>query len=67
MHDTGLDLGDDDMNELFATFDKDGSGSIHYNEFLQAIRVSVFSVLINTFAANCMAMQIRPSRTQCFN
>ncbi|KAI1280804.1 Calcyphosin-like protein [Halotydeus destructor] len=38
MTDTGLELSDDDMTELFQIFDKDGSGTIQYDEFLRAIR-----------------------------
>lgn len=36
--DSGLPLEEDEMVELFGLFDKDGSGSVNYNEFIQAIR-----------------------------
>ena len=35
-----LDLSELQMHELFSTFDKDRSGTIDYDEFLQGVRVS---------------------------
>jgi len=36
--DSGLPLEEEEMTELFGIFDKDGSGSVNYNEFIQSIR-----------------------------
>ncbi|CAL4122093.1 unnamed protein product [Meganyctiphanes norvegica] len=36
--DTGLDLNADDTEKLFNGFDKDGEGSVDFNEFIRAIR-----------------------------
>jgi len=36
--DMGLNLTDDEINEMFRRFDADGSGSIKYDEFLKAVR-----------------------------
>ena len=36
---TGLQLNEEDTKKLFNAFDKDGSGSVNYDEFLVAIRV----------------------------
>jgi len=36
--DTGMNLSKDDIEILFNTFDRDGSGTIHYDEFLRSIR-----------------------------
>ncbi|XP_044728553.1 calcyphosin-like protein isoform X2 [Chrysoperla carnea] len=38
MADTGLELSDDEVDELFKQFDTDGSGSINMDEFLIKIR-----------------------------
>lgn len=40
LRDTGLQLSDQEFDELFKVFDKDGSGAVKYDEFLKAIRVS---------------------------
>lgn len=40
IRETGLKLNDEDTEKLFNAFDKDGGGSINYDEFLVAIRVS---------------------------
>jgi len=40
MRDTGLDLKDEEYAAMFVEFDKDGSGSVKYDEFLKAVRVS---------------------------
>jgi hypothetical protein len=40
MKESGMDLTDEEVQELFNRFDKDGSGSINMDEFLVAIRVS---------------------------
>ena len=36
---SGLDLSEDEVNELFEIFDKDGQGSVEYEEFISSIRV----------------------------
>ena len=40
MRDSGLKLSADELSQLFKAFDKDGSGSINFDEFLENIRVS---------------------------
>lgn len=40
IRDTGLDISDEDAEKLFKQFDKDESGSVKYEEFLRAVRVS---------------------------
>lgn len=39
--DSGLDLPENEAEELFQAFDTDGSGSINYEEFLRSIRVNM--------------------------
>jgi len=39
MNDTGMNLDAKGMQDLFNTFDKDGSGSVSINEFLVNLRV----------------------------
>lgn len=36
----GLSMSKDEQDQLFTHFDKDGSGSISFDEFLLALRVS---------------------------
>lgn len=36
----GISMSKDEQDQLFAHFDKDGSGSISFDEFLLALRVS---------------------------
>ncbi|PRD25253.1 UNVERIFIED_CONTAM: Capsl [Trichonephila clavipes] len=38
IRDTGLDITDEDAENLFKQFDKDESGAIKYDEFLRAVR-----------------------------
>ena len=38
VEDTGLELTDDQHKELFLKFDRDGSGSVSFDEFLVTIR-----------------------------
>lgn len=38
---TGLEVTDEETKELFKAFDADGTGTIDFNEFLKAIRVSI--------------------------
>lgn len=42
LNDTGLDVGDDEAQEIFNQFDTDGSGTINMTEFLLGIRVRIF-------------------------
>ena len=44
MHDYGVQLSPDDANALFAQFDRDGSGSISFDELLRALRVRRISL-----------------------
>lgn len=42
IQDTGLDLSEDEINDLFQKMDVDESGSISVDEFIVAVRVSFF-------------------------
>ena len=46
MHDLGLLVDDEQYQQLFQLFDRDGSGTIKYDEFLRSIRVSVGCLVI---------------------
>lgn len=46
IRETGLTLSDEDTEKLFSAFDKDGEGTINYDEFLVAIRVSCCKTLL---------------------
>lgn len=39
----GVDMSKDEQDQLFLCFDKDGSGSISFDEFLLALRVRDFN------------------------
>ena len=39
VRDYGVDMTDEEVQQLFTTIDKDGSGSISFDEFLQQLRV----------------------------
>ena len=39
VRDYGVDMSDEEVQQLFSTIDKDGSGSISFDEFLQQLRV----------------------------
>ena len=39
LHDYGLSLAADEIGEMFATLDRDGGGSIDFDELLIALRV----------------------------
>lgn len=45
--DYGLNITDEEFNELCIIFDKDGSGSISFDEFMIAIRVSIRQLLFD--------------------
>lgn len=40
IRETGLKLSEEDTEKLFNAFDKDGEGTVNYDEFLVNIRVS---------------------------
>jgi len=40
MNDTGMNMNTPELKDLFATFDKDDSGSVSINEFLLTLRVN---------------------------
>ena len=40
LHDYGIDLSGDEFFNVFKTFDRDDSGSIDFEEFLETLRVS---------------------------
>lgn len=46
LRDYGVDLEPDDIVEMFGAFDRDGSGSIDFDEFLINLRVSVYSSVL---------------------
>lgn len=49
IEDSGLEnLTGAQIKDLFARFDKDGSGSVDYEEFLRAVRVNVYCLLLET-------------------
>ena len=48
MHDYGVDLSPNDANALFAQFDRDGSGSISFDELLRALRVRLLSLVFHS-------------------
>lgn len=41
LHDYGVELEKDDIKSMFNLFDKDGNGTIDFDEFLQSLRVSL--------------------------
>ncbi len=47
--DFGCDLSKDEMETVFQMMDKDGGGSIDFDEFLRALRVSSYSLLTSIF------------------
>ena len=44
MHDYGLMLEKEELQDLFTRFDADGSGTIDFDEFLKNLRVSFWQV-----------------------
>jgi Ca2+-binding EF-hand superfamily protein len=51
MKEAGMELTDEEIQELFTRFDTDQSGSINMEEFLVAIRVSLKKHDLNQFSA----------------
>ena len=53
IRDTGLELSDDEISDLFKKFDTDGSGGISVDEFIIAVRVNsnfiYLSILIKMY------------------
>lgn len=49
MEQSGLELSDDEINEVFKKFDTDDDGSVSIDEFLVGIRVSLLN---NTLIRN---------------
>ncbi|XP_067118418.1 calcyphosin-like protein isoform X2 [Centruroides vittatus] len=47
MHDYGVNLEKHDVDALFSEFDKDGSGTIDFNEFLSSLRPPMSAGRIN--------------------
>lgn len=45
IQETGIDLEEDEIKEVFEKFDTDGDGNISVEEFLVGIRVSVLDLL----------------------
>lgn len=43
---TGMDISDDEINEIFQKFDTDEDGNISVDEFLVGIRVNLLDSLI---------------------
>lgn len=46
LHDTGMDLSDEEAAELFSELDSDGSGCLNMDEFIIALRVREVSFLV---------------------
>ena len=42
IHDYGCDMTKEEVQEMFTSIDRDGSGTLDFEEFLQALRVSVY-------------------------
>jgi len=53
--DFGLDLEPDVVQQMFTEFDRDHSGSINFDEFLQAIRVCIHVKCVNIFRVKLMS------------
>lgn len=47
LKDYGLDLSKDEVDSLMATFDRDGCGTIDFDELLRAVRVSCAGSHVN--------------------
>ena len=41
IHDYGCDMTKEEVQEMFTSIDRDGSGTLDFEEFLQALRVSL--------------------------
>lgn len=46
VHDLGLIVSDEEYQQLFQLFDRDGSGTVKYDEFLRSIRVCCVSIFV---------------------
>lgn len=42
LEETGLELSDDEINDIFQKFDVNGDGNISINEFIESIRVGIY-------------------------
>ena len=49
MQDLGLVVSNDEYQKLFQLFDRDGSGTVKYDEFLRSIRVIKISLNVYMF------------------
>lgn len=56
MTDFGLKISDEEFVSLFQLFDRDGSGTIHYDEFLRSVRVC-FDCLMSKFIIKFILIQ----------
>lgn len=54
MKEAGIELTDEEIQELFTRFDTDGSGSVNMDEFLVAIRVSLNNPKTEVFASESL-------------
>lgn len=43
LRESGLDISDDEINEIFQKLDTDGNGNLSVDEFIVAVRVSMLS------------------------
>lgn len=43
LKESGLDISDDEINEIFQKLDTDGNGNLSVDEFIVAVRVSMLS------------------------
>jgi len=49
IQETGIDLEEDEIKEVFEKFDTDGDGNISVEEFLVGVRVSVLDLLARLY------------------
>lgn len=47
VEETGMELSEDEIKEIFQKFDTDEDGNVSVDEFLVGIRVSLYYVLLN--------------------
>lgn len=60
VRDTGMDISDEEGEELFKEVDTDESGVINMSEFLVALRVGLQGVLLNTLNLNTIFLFLAP-------